>query len=303
MFDVIIIGGSYAGLSAAMPVARARRKLAVVDAGLRRNRFAKTSHGFIGRDGHAPGAIAAEAKAQLLAYPTVEWIDGTAVNAGGEVDAFRVELGDGRRLEGRRIVLATGMEDILPDMPGLKEQWGVGAVICPYCHGYEFQQGALGVLATGPNSIHQALLVPDWGATTLFVNGAIAEDQLPLADLTRRNVAIERTPVVSIDGEPGQPVVKLADDRSVPLAGLFVATTVRMPDAVIQGLGCATETTRAGAAIKADMMKQTSVPGVFACGDITRGNGSVPLAVGDGAMAGAAVHRSLVFPETLPKAA
>lgn len=303
MFDVIVVGGSYAGLSAATQVARARRRVLVVDAGRRRNRFAGTSHGFLGRDGHAPGAIAAEARGQLLAYPTVSFIAGEAVSATGGIDAFGVELADGQRVEGRRVVLAMGVEDVLPDVPGLAPQWGAGAMACPYCHGYELNRGRIGVLATGPMSLHQAAMLPEWGQTTLFANGFVEPGDPRLADLVERGVAIEFAPVAAIDGAPGNPIAVLADGRRLPLDGLFVATRTRIATPLPETLGCAMEEGPQGPFVATDAMKATSVPGVFACGDVASPMASVANAVGHGAMAGAAVHRSLIFPPQAAKAA
>lgn len=303
MFDVIVIGGSYAGLSAAMQVARARREVLIIDAGKRRNRFSESSHGFLGRDGHAPGAIAAEARGQLLAYPTVRFIAGEAISATGGIDAFRIELAEGSRVEGRRIVLAAGVEDVLPDVPGLASQWGVGAMTCPYCHGYELNRGRIGVLATGASSLHQAAMLPEWGQTTLFANGFFAPAEPLLADLVQRGVVLEFAPVAAIDGEPGAPVVVLADGRRQSVDGLFVATRTRIPTPLPMMLGCEMLDGPQGPVVATDRMKATSVPGVFACGDIASPMASVAIAVGHGALAGAAVHRSLIFPQQLPRAA
>ncbi len=303
MFDVIIVGGSYAGLSAAIQIARARRRVLVIDAGKRRNRFADTSHGFLGRDGHAPGAIAAEARGQLLAYPTVSFIAGEARTAAGAIDAFKIDLADGQIIEGRRIVLAMGVEDVLPELPGLARQWGVGAMTCPYCHGYELNRGRIGVLATGPMSLHQAAMLPEWGQTMLFANGFFEPADPQLADLVQRGVTIEFAPVTAIDGEPGAPIVVLSDGRRLSVDGLFVATRTRIATPLPAMLGCAMEDGPQGPFVATDAMKATSVPGVFACGDIASPMASVAIAVGHGAMAGAAVHRSIIFPQHLAKAA
>ena len=296
MFDVIVIGGSYAGMSAAMQVARGRRKVLVIDAGKRRNRFAKASHGFIGRDGHAPGDIAAEGRAQLSAYPEVTWVDGLAVSASGSIDEFQVEMGNGRRFAGRRIVLATGVEDILPDLPGLEAQWGTGAATCPYCHGYELDRGRIGVLATGPHSMHHAMMLPEWGRTTFFTNGVLKLGPEQAEELARRGTAVEPTAIRAITGEPGSPVVQLDDGRSMPLDGLFVATCWRLSSPLAEMLDCALDEGPLGPIVRTDALKQTSVEGVFACGDAARFQASVALSVGDGALAGASAHRSIIFP-------
>lgn len=169
--EVAVIGGSYAGLSAALQLARARRSVAVVDAGLRRNRFAAHAHGFIGQDGRAPGDIAAAGRADLLAYRTVRWHADMAVAAQADDDGFRVELAAGAAIRARRLVLAIGVEDHLPSLDGLAERWGRSVFHCPYCHGYELDEGRIGVLASSELSQHHAMLLPDWGRVTLFTDG------------------------------------------------------------------------------------------------------------------------------------
>lgn len=295
MFDVIIVGGSYAGMSAAIPLARARRSVAIVDTGERRNRFAHASHGFLGRDGHAPDEIADEARAQLLAYPTVSWLDGRAVTASGKIDGFEIALDDGRQLAGRRVVIACGVADILPEIPGLAAHWGIGAMACPYCHGYELDRGRIGVLATSPMALHQAMMLPEWGTTTLLANGTVAPDAHELEELERRGVTIEPVAVTEIGGEAGAPVAILRDGRQLAFDGLFVTPRTRIASAIPEQLGCAFKDAPLGPIIATDDLRQTSVPGVFACGDVVRPVASVALAVGDGAFAGTATHRSLIF--------
>lgn len=162
-FDVVIIGGSFAGQAAALQLARARRGVLLIDAKRPRNRFARTSHGFLGQDGHAPSAINATAGRQLAAYPTVQFDAGDAIDAAAVSDGFRVSLADGRQAQGRRLILATGVRDILPALPGLQERWGVSVLHCPYCHGYELERRPMGVLASSEQAVHQAMLVSDGG--------------------------------------------------------------------------------------------------------------------------------------------
>lgn len=291
--DVIIVGGSYAGLSAGLQLARARRKVLVIDSGQRRNRFAQSSHGFLGQDGREPGAIAHEARAQLLAYPTVEWLQQSAVEARKEGDGFLVTTLTGEKLAGLRMILATGVVDDLPEIPGLAERWGQRVFHCPYCHGYELNGGPVGVLAATPLAIHQALMLPDWGPTLLFQNEVFEPDADQLAKLETRGVALEREPVISIGGE--QIDVTLASGRVVKLAGLFTQPRTRMASPLPALLGCEFEAGPTGSFIKVDAMRATSVPGVFACGDAAVAAGNVATAVGDGARTGAAAHHSLIF--------
>lgn len=289
--DVAIVGGSYAGLSAALPLARARRSVLVFDAGQRRNRFASASHGFFAHDGDAPGDMVRQAREQLSRYATVQWVDALVHQASGQADAFELRTANGA-WSARRIVLATGVVDQLPDVPGLQPRWGRSVFHCPYCHGYELQQGRIGIIATGPESLHQALLLPEWGTVTLLLNGCFEPDGAAVAQLDARGVAIERAPVQAIVDEA---TVVLADGRRVVFAGLFTAPRTAPASALGQQLGCALERTPVTQHLQTDAMKQTSVPGVFACGDTGRAMGNVALAVGDGAVAGLAAHRSLMF--------
>jgi thioredoxin reductase len=296
-YDVIIIGGSYAGLSAALQLGRARRKVLIIDAGLRRNRFASHSHGFITQDGVDPADIAAEARSQVMEYATVDWVAGHANavqrNSDGTLEAavFHVLVGD-TGYRSRRLILALGVRDILPEIRGLKERWGKSVFHCPYCHGYELNQDKIGVIAGSELSMHQALMLPDWGPTTLLLNEAFEPDSDQLAALAARGVVIERTPIEAITGHAD---VQLADGRSLPFSGLFALAPFEVSTAIPQQLGLDMEQGPLGATIKTDAMKETSMSGVFACGDAARPMASVALAVGDGNLAGVGAHRSLLF--------
>ncbi|QQA42889.1 NAD(P)/FAD-dependent oxidoreductase [Pelagovum pacificum] len=289
--DVIVIGGSYAGMAAALQLLRARRSVLVIDFGTRRNRFASQSHGFLGMDGMAPGDIVRIAREQLEAYKTLTWIDDTVADVSGETDAFTVTTCAGECHDGRRVIFGTGVTDALPEIEGLAERWGKHVFHCPYCHGYELNEGRIGVIGTGPNSVHQALLLPEWGPTTFLTNGVVPLDHDVRADLLRRGVTIEDTPITRLSGDA---TVELTDGTSLDFAGLFTASVVAPSSDVAERLGCQIEDTMLGRMISTDASKETSVPGAFACGDTARVPHSVALAVGDGSWAGASVHRSLI---------
>lgn len=295
-YDVIIIGGSYAGLSAGLPLARARRRVLVVDAGVRRNRYAEASHGLLTNDGKAPGDIAAQGKAELLNYPTVTWLQAEATAVTRVAKGFRLSTSAGEDVTASRLILALGVVDELPAVPGLAERWGRHVFHCPYCHGYELGQQPVGVLATSELAMHQALMLPDWGPTTLFLNDVFTPDAQQRQALQRRGVTVIEGQIAAIGGERAE--LQLADGRRHALAGLFIQSRTRIASPLPAQLGCVLEQGPLGAFLKVDAMQQTSAPGVFACGDAARGAGSVPLAVGDGAIAGTAAHRSLMF-ETL----
>jgi thioredoxin reductase len=291
MHDVIVVGGSYAGLAAALQLGRARRRVLVIDASVRRNRNAAHSHGFLGQDGRDPAEIAAKGRAEVLAYPTVRWVESTAESVARDGDTFAVTVAGGERFLAERLILALGVIDELPDLPGVAERWGRSIFHCPYCHGYELGGGEIGVLATAPISVHQAMMLPDWGKTTYFTRGFEPTPE-ERAALARRGVTIEPTPVVRIEDRA---TVRLADDRALSFAGLFLAPQNRIAGRIAADLGLEMEEGPVGSIIKTDMMKATSVPGVFACGDAALLAGSVSFAVADGARAGFGAHRSLIF--------
>ncbi|WP_149195324.1 NAD(P)/FAD-dependent oxidoreductase [Luteimonas suaedae] len=294
--DAIVVGGSFAGLSAAMYIARARRSVCVIDAGRPRNRFSEHSHGFFTQDGSAPGTMLATARAQVAAYPTVHFIDGKAVNAVKQEDGYSVALADGEVLEGARLVLAFGISDELPDVPGLAERWGKSVLHCPYCHGFEFSSQRLGVLHVSPMSVHQALLIAEWGPTTLYLDGASEPDAAALAALEKRGVAIEAAPVKALHGAgTGLSAIELAGGRMADLDALYIGTRTRFNSAIAEQLDCELDEAPFGPIVRTNDQKATSVAGVYAAGDITRGAHSATFASADGVMAGTALHRSLVF--------
>lgn len=294
--DAIIIGGSFAGLSAAMQLARANRSVCVLDTGTPRNRFAWASHGFFGQDGLPPFEMLATAREKVAAYPSVRFIDSEAMEAEAHDGGFAVRLADGQGLQARKLVLAFGLKDGLPDIPGVEERWGKTVLHCPYCHGFEFLGQPLGVLSVLPHSAHQAQLIPEWGPTTFFLNGGAMPDEETRARLATRQVTIEATPIVGLEGDaPHLQGVRLADGRLVTIAALYLAPRTSFQSPIANQLGCVLEDGPTGPVIKTDPMKRTSVTGVFAAGDITRPMHNATLASADGVMAGGAVHQSLVF--------
>ncbi|WLI09344.1 NAD(P)/FAD-dependent oxidoreductase [Pseudomonas sp. FP597] len=289
--DVIIVGGSYAGLSAGLQLARARRTVLVIDSGLRRNRFATTSHGFLGQDGQPPQVIAAEGRSQLMEYPTVTWVQDSVVQASQQPGGFSVRTQCNGEFQATCLILATGVVDELPAIPGLQERWGQRVFHCPYCHGYELDLGRIGVLATSSLAMHHALMLPDWGPTTLFTNGMFAPDAGQQAQLDRRGVRVESTGVRSINGERAD--LELIDGRVIALDGIFTVPRTRISPLAGQ-LGCELIDGPTGPYLHTTETRQTSVPGVFACGDTSLAGGSVALAVAEGVRAGVGAHFALI---------
>jgi len=294
--DAIVIGGSYAGLSAAIHIARARRSVCVIDAGAPRNRFADASHGFFGQDGDEPHAMLAKALAQLQRYPTVQIVADEAIRASAVAGGFEIELADREAHTAAKLVLAFGICDVLPELPGLAERWGKSVLHCPYCHGFEYAGQRLGVLQTMPMSAHQALLIADWGPTTLFLNRGDMPGAEAQASLARRGVVIEPAQIVALRGErTALSSLKLGDGREVAIDALYLAPRSTLNSPIAEQLGCALDEGPFGPVIRTDAAKLTSVPGVYAAGDTARAPHNASWAAADGVTAGISLHQSLIF--------
>ena len=295
-YDVVIVGGSFAGLASAIYLARAHKRVCVLDTSLPRNRFATASHGFFAQDGSQPSDLLATMRLQVAAYPTVEFINEAAlsITGAGALEAFNVALSGGSVVAGRRILLAHGITDILPDIAGLPQRWGKTVLHCPYCHGFEVSGQRLGVLNLSPMSLQQSLLVCDWGPTVFFANGE-ALDETYMAKLERRGVEVERGPVASLEGI-GEILasVRLADGKARPLDALFINPPYRLSCNLASQLGCQLQDLPLGQAVATSETRETTVPGVFAAGDITRAMHNITFACADGVMAAMSMHRSLL---------
>lgn len=294
-FDVLVVGGSFAGLSAALQVARTRRPIAVVDDAQPRNRFAEAAHGFYAQDGTDPLRLMAQARERLLAYPNVRFIQDRVLSAEGSDGAFEARTVGGEQLQAAKLVLAYGVDDVLPEIPGLQERWGRSVLHCPYCHGYEVGGGRLGVLASDEMAAHKARLITDWGRVTLLLNG-LALDDATRAQLETQGIAVEPAPIAALEGAlPGLTGARLQDGRLVPLDALFVNSRTRPRSPLAEQLGCALDDAPFGPIVRTDTFKQTTVPGVYAAGDIARGMHNATFASADGVMAGVGAHQQLVF--------
>ena len=293
--DAIIVGGGFAGLAAATYLARARRNVVVVDTRQPRNRFADASHGFLGHDGSDPQQILATARRQVAAYPTVRMIEGEADDARIEDDGFSVTLSRAETLAARKLILAFGLRDTLPAIPGVQERWGKTVLHCPYCHGIEFSDRQLGVLYRMPMSVHQAAIVAEWGPVTLYLNGHTLDDE-GAATMARHGVRVEAARVVGLQGErTALSAVVLEDGRRSAIDALYIAPESCLSSPLAARLGVTIEDGPMGPMIKTDADKMTSVRGVYAAGDIARAPHSVSWAVADGVTAGTSAHRALVF--------
>jgi thioredoxin reductase len=296
MHDVIVIGGSFAGLSAAMYLARGLHDVVVLDSGAPRNRFSPRSHGFFTHDGAVPAEILASARAQLGAYGTVRLLAGEAVAVTGRKDAFLVTLASGEMMEGRRLILAGGVRDILPSIDGLAERWGKSVLHCPYCHGYEYAGQRLGVLYADAGSVHHARLIANWGPTTLFTNGVALSDPDARGALAAGGIEINTQPIVALRGAEGSLThIETEADQGVALDALYIAPRIELRGTIADALGCTTRDMPGGRILMVDDRMMTSVPGVYAGGDAASMPSLVARAVSDGSLAGAMVSQSLIF--------
>jgi thioredoxin reductase len=293
--DAIIVGGGFAGLAAATYLARARRNVVVIDTRQPRNRFADASHGFLGHDGSDPQQILTTARRQVTAYPTVRIIDGEATAALARDEGFSVTLGNGEALTTRKVILAFGLRDTLPAIPGIQERWGKTVLHCPYCHGIEFSDRQLGVLYRTPMSVHQASIVAEWGPVTLYLNGHELDAE-GAAIMAQRGVRVEAAKVLGLEGErTALSALALEDGRRSAVDALYIAPESCLSSPLAEQLGTAIEEGPMGPMIRTDADKMTTVSGVYAAGDIARAPHSVSWAVADGVTAGTSAHRALVF--------
>jgi thioredoxin reductase len=296
MDDVIIVGGSFAGLAGALQLGRARRKVTVLDTGLPRNRFAGHSHGLLGHDHKPPLDILAEARQQLGRYPTVRLVSARADSVSGAIDHFSVLTSDGQSLEARRLILSYGVVDQMPDVPGFAESWGTSVVPCPYCDGFESAGRHWGLVWSGPQSHQSVRLFHDWTDTlTVFADGHDITPDIK-ADLARRNIPVVDGRIVEIAHHKGHITTVNLDTRRNIAVGILFAHPRNKPCASLhESLGLATVETPVGIALKVDERRQTSMPGIYAAGDLaTPFLPSVTVASSQGAMAGIFAQQSML---------
>ncbi|WP_137991150.1 NAD(P)/FAD-dependent oxidoreductase [Streptomyces vilmorinianum] len=299
--DVVVVGGGIAGLSGAVTLARSRRSVVVVDSGEPRNEPASGVHGLLSRDGIAPGELLRTGRAEVEAYGGRVVTD-RAVSARRDGDGFLVETAQGRRYRARRLLVATGLADRLPDVDGLRERWGRDVLHCPYCHGWEVRDEPIGVLATGPMAVHQALLFRQLSdRVTLFRHtaGDLAEEEWE--KLAARGIDVVEGEVAAVEVEDDRLAgVRLASGRRFPLRALAVAPRFEARDEVLAGLdlAAAEHPMGIGNQVEAQASGMTSVPGVWVAGNVADVMDGVPAAAAAGVKAAAAVNADLVAADT-----
>lgn len=295
MDDVLIVGGSFAGLAAALQLGRARRKVTVLDTGLPRNRFAGHSHGLLGHDHKPPLEILATARQQLARYATIELVNARADAISGAIDDFAVLTDAGETLKARRLLLSYGVSDQMPAIPGFAECWGKSIVPCPYCDGFEVAGQHWGLVWSGPQSQHAVSLFGDWtDKLTLFADGHELSADIR-ADMARRGVPVVDGKISAIAHDNGQlSTIDLDTGRNVAVDVLFAHPRNRPAADLHETLGLETVEHPLGIALKIDDRRQTSRPGIYAAGDLANPMASVTLASSHGAMAGIFAQQSML---------
>ncbi|MEU8261638.1 NAD(P)/FAD-dependent oxidoreductase [Micromonospora sp. NPDC048999] len=294
MRDVIVVGGGAAGLSAALTLARSRRRVTVVDAGTPRNAPAEGVHGLLALDGLSPLELLKRGRDEVTRYGG-EIISAEVSDVSGTSLGFAVMMRDGGVLHGRRLLIATGLVDELPDIPGLRERWGRDVLHCPYCHGWEVRDRGIGVLATGPMSLHQALLFRQLSNDVRFFSNDHDLGDQDRAKLDALGIptipgGVSRLEIVD-DRLAG---VRLADDRIVEVEALAVASRLVARAEVFARIGIQPTAHPAGSFIAADPTGRTAVPGVWVAGNSTDLSAQVGAAAADGARAAAHINADLV---------
>jgi thioredoxin reductase len=287
-YDVLVIGGGAAGLSAALVLLRARRTVVVVDAGAPRNAPAAHVQGFLSRDGMPPGDLLAAGRAEVAGYGGA-LVDDTVVSV---EPGFRVRLANAPSLSARRILVATGLRDDLPDVPGVRERWGRDLLHCPYCHGYEVRDQPLGVLGGSPDAVEHALLVRQWSPdVTLFPHTyALTPEQCE--QLTARGIRIVEGTVARLVVDNNQlQGVELVGGTVIPRTAVFVRPRLVPNSDLLTGLGCAVD--EHGWVVH-DQAGRTTVAGVWVAGNAADPRAQVITAAGEGSAAAIALNADLV---------
>ncbi|HEU4490232.1 MAG TPA: NAD(P)/FAD-dependent oxidoreductase [Jiangellales bacterium] len=300
-YDVVVVGGGAAGLSGALMLARARRSVLVIDGGAPRNAPADGVHGLLARDGTPPVALLETGREEVRRYGG-QVVTGEVATVTGESGGFTVGLADDRSVGARRLLVTTGLVDELPDLPGLRDRWGRDVLHCPYCHGWEVRDRAIGVLATGPMSVHQALLFRQWSAdVTYFVHTLPPPAAEEAEQLAARGVGVVHGEVASVVvAEDRLAGLRLRDGTVVPREAVAVAPrmTARAGFLARLGLQAVDHPGGVGTYLPADPTGRTDVAGVWVAGNVTDLSAQVGAAAAAGATAAAQINADLVAEET-----
>jgi len=309
-YDVVVVGGGAAGLSGALMLARSRRSVVVIDAGAPRNAPADGVHGLLARDGITPAELLARGRAEVRGYGghvvsgevVAAAHDGDRVGALAREDGFVVGLADGRTVLARRLLVTTGVVDELPELPGLRARWGRDVVHCPYCHGWEVRDQAIGVLASGPMAMHQAMLFRQLSADVVYFSHTTPPPTgVEAEQLAARGVTVVAGEVASLEIADDRLVgVRLSDGTVVARDVLAVAPRMVARGGVLAALGLApvAHPSGMGEHVPADATGRTGVPGVWVAGNVTEPAAQVGAAAAAAATAAANLNADLVAEDT-----
>lgn len=293
VFDVIIIGGSYAGLSAAMALGRSLRSVLIIDSGAPCNRQTPHSHNFITQDGEKPAQIAAIAKAQVSKYNTVAFCNALATEAVQTADGFEVRTSTGQQFTAKKLLFATGIVDQMPAIDGFAECWGISVLHCPYCHGYEVKEATLGLMGNGDTGYEFCKLISNWSSNlVLFTNGPSTLTEAQQAKIAEHHIPVIETPIDSFKHNNGYiHHILLQNGIAKEVDAIFARLPFQQHCKLPEQLGC--EINEMGF-IKTDDMQRTTVPGIYAAGDNASGMRAVSAAVAAGTKAGAMLNKELI---------
>ncbi len=291
-FEIIIIGGSYSGLSAGMTLGRALRHILIIDSGNPCNRQTPHSHNFITQDGKTPKEIATSAKEQVEQYSSVKFHDGFAIRAVKTPNGFEITTQNNVKFITEKLIFATGVKDIMPDIKGFSECWGISIIHCPYCHGYEVKNEETGILANGDIAFHYAQLISNWTKKlTIFTNGKSTLTQEQIAKIKTHNIPIIEKEITALNHKNGHlKNIIFADHSTFQLKAIYARPAFVQHSDIPKQLGC--ELTEQGL-IKVDMFQKTTVENIFACGDNSSPFRAVSHAVASGTTAGALLNNEM----------
>ncbi|HVU84338.1 MAG TPA: NAD(P)/FAD-dependent oxidoreductase [Puia sp.] len=293
-FDVIVVGGSYSGLAAAMALGRALKTVLVIDSGLPCNRQTPHSHNFLTRDGSSPKEIAANARKQVRQYDTVTFLDDAAIDGNETGNGFEILTASGQAFFGVKLIFATGVRDILPDIEGLSACWGITALHCPYCHGYEVRSERTGIIGNGEQGFELARLIFNWTEDlTLFTNGISTLTNGQELQLRHRSIRIVKKEIEYFEHSNGLVQNIVFKDRSKEsVKAIYLRPPFEQHSRIPETMGCGL--TEDGY-LKIDAFHETTIPGIYAVGDNASRMRTVANAVSMGTAAGITISRKMIF--------
>ncbi|TGN09713.1 NAD(P)/FAD-dependent oxidoreductase [Leptospira ilyithenensis] len=292
-WDVIIIGGSFSGLAAALALGRSIRNVLVIDDGKPCNRQTPHAHNLLTHDGKPPFEIKLLAKSELSHYPTVQFLDSKAIKVSRSNSNFELKTENGENHFARKLLFATGVTDVMPDIPGFKESWGISVFHCPYCHGYEVRDQKLGVFANGDIGYESIKLISQWSKNlTFFTNGQSSLSKEQNWKLNEKKIKIIETEISSIENNNGYLTkILLKDGKIEPLDALMARVPFVQHSHLPLDLGV--ELDEIGY-IKVDGFNKTNLKGVYAAGDNTTMLRSLAAAIASGTLSGAMINKELI---------